>query len=270
MGPPKVKTLALRRRHRAAAPILVLLTLALIGVLYAAVSGATTAQAANEDGKHSQELIKQGAQLFAEGCSSCHGLGAQGGVEAPSLIGVGAAAVDFQVSTGRMPLATPEAQAPQKPIQYSDEEIAALAAFVASRGPGPAIPSPDEVAYQDADLQLGGQLFRTNCSQCHNFNGAGGALSNGAYAPDLRNATPTQIYEAMLTGPENMPVFSNSTLTPQDKQAIIKYIQSFDTQPSYGGWSLGALGPVSEGLFIWIVGIGGLIGVAVWIGAKVR
>lgn len=260
----------MRRRHRAAAPLLVLLTLALIGALYAAVSGATTAQAANDSSQQTQEMIKKGAQLFAEGCSSCHGLGAQGGPEAPSLIGVGSAAVDFQVSTGRMPLATQEAQAPQKPVQYSDEEIAQLAAFVASRGPGPAIPGPGDVAYEGADLQRGGELFRTNCSQCHNFAGAGGALSDGAYAPDLREATPRQIYEAMLTGPENMPVFSDTTLTPEDKRAIIKYIQNFDEQPSYGGWDIGSLGPVTEGLFIWVVGIGALVGVAVWIGAKVR
>ena len=264
-----MKTLAMRRRHRAAAPILVLLVLGLIGVLYAAIGSATQAQAAGEQAGNS-ELIQQGQQLFAEGCASCHGLGAQGGPEAPTLLGAGAAAIDFQLSTGRMPLATPGAQAQQKEVQYTDQEIAAIAAYVASLAPGPQIPSADDLNYANADLSRGGELFRTNCSQCHNFTGAGGALSDGTYAPDLRDATPQQIYEAMLTGPENMPVFSDSTLTPQDKQAIIKYIQNFDTEPSYGGWAIGSLGPVTEGLFIWIVGIGAMIGVAVWIGAKVR
>lgn len=259
----------MRRRHRAAAPILVLLVLGLIGVLYAAAGSATQAQAAGEQAGNA-ELIKQGQQLFAEGCSSCHGLGAQGGPEAPTLIGAGAAAVDFQLSTGRMPLATPEAQAPMKAPEYTDQEIAAIAAFIASLAPGPAIPSAEDLDYSSADLALGGELFRTNCSQCHNFTGAGGALSDGTYAPDLRDATPQQIYEAMLTGPENMPVFSDATLTPEDKQAIIKYIQNFDTQASYGGWDIGSLGPVTEGLFIWIVGIGAMIGIAVWIGARVR
>ena len=112
--------------------------------------------------------------------------------------------------------------------------------------------------------------MRTNCSQCHNFTGEGGALSNGAYAPNLMNATPRQIYEAMLTGPENMPVFSNETLTPENKRAIIKYIQHMDEQPDYGGWGIGSLGPVTEGLFIWVIGIGLMIGAAVWIGARVR
>lgn len=260
----------MRRRHRAAAPILVLLTLALIGVLYAAVGASATAQASNVGAEANAELIKQGEQLFIEGCSSCHGIGGQGGPEAPPLIGVGAAAADFQLSTGRMPLAAPNAQAPTKPVQYSDEEILAISAFVASLGPGPHIPGPAELNYENADLAMGGELFRTNCSQCHNFTGAGGALSNGAYAPDLRDATPRQIYEAMLTGPENMPVFGNDTLTPEDKQAIIKYIQQMDNQADYGGWAIGSLGPVTEGLFIWVVGIGLMVGVAVWIGARVR
>jgi len=249
----------------------VLLTIALIGVLYAAIGNAATASAdGTANTTANSEQIEAGAQLFAEGCSSCHGLGAQGGPEAPTLIGVGAAAVDFQVSTGRMPLATPQAQAPVKPVIYSDEEIAQLAAFVGSLSPGPAIPSDEDIAYQDADLAEGGVLFRTNCSQCHNFAGSGGALSNGAYAPNLRDATPRQIYEAMITGPESMPVFSDATLTPEDKRSIIKYIQNFDQEPTYGGWGIGALGPVTEGLFIWVIGIGGMIAAAVWIGAKVR
>ncbi len=266
-----MKTLATRRRHRAAAPILVLLTLALIGVLYAAVGSATTAQAKNDGTSANAELIKKGGQLFAEGCSSCHGLGAQGGPEAPTLIGVGSAAVDFQVSTGRMPLAAANAQAPQKPVIYTDEQIAALAAFVASLAPGPALPANEEInKYVDADLAQGGELFRTNCSQCHNFTGAGGALSNGAFAPDLRNATPREIYGAMLTGPANMPGFSDATLTPENKLEIIRYIQQMDSQPDYGGWDTGSLGPVTEGLFTWIIGIGLMIGAAVWIGARVR
>lgn len=260
----------MRRRHRAAAPLLVLLTLALIGVLYAAVGSATSAKASGEATTANAELIKQGQQLFAEGCSSCHGLGAQGGPEAPTLVGVGSAAVDFQISTGRMPLAAPNAQAPQKKVIYNDVETAAIAAYIASLAPGPQIPTNEEINYEDADLAEGGELFRTNCSQCHNFTGAGGALSNGAYAPDLRSATPRQIYEAMLTGPENMPVFSNKTLTPENKQAIIKYIQNMDEQASYGGWAIGSLGPVTEGAFIWIIGIGLLVGAAVWIGARVR
>lgn len=250
--------------------ILVLLSLALIGVLYAAVGSATSANAA--DGPQASEAeITAGKQLFIEGCSSCHGISAQGGPAAPTLMGVGSAAVDFQVSTGRMPLAAPEAQAPQKGVIYSPQEIAQLAAYIGSLSPGPSIPSADEVnGYLDADLQRGGELFRTNCSQCHNFGGFGGALSDGGYGPNIQDATPTQIYEAMLTGPENMPVFSDGTMTPDDKLAIIQFIQHTQQEPSYGGYNLGGLGPVTEGLFAWTVLIGSLIGAAVWIGMKVR
>ena len=224
-------------------------------------------------------MVAEGRQLFVEGCSSCHGLNAEGidgatvnngGNGGPSLIGVGAAAVDFQVSTGRMPLAGPEAQAPAKTPIYTPEETAALAAYVASLAPGPAIPSEEQLDYEGADVAEGGELFRTNCTQCHNFAGRGGALSDGAYAPSLMNATPQQMYEAMITGPQQMPVFSDGTLTPEDKQAIIKYIEEVKTAPNPGGHDLGSLGPVTEGVFLWTAGLGLVIAVAVWIGAKVR
>ena len=189
------------------------------------MGSATSAQAAGYQ-KALDAQIAAGQKLFVEGCSSCHGLAAQGGPAAPTLIGVGSAAVDFQISTGRMPLAAPQAQAPSKQVIYSDEETAAIAAYIGSLAPGPQIPTAEQLNYEGANLAEGGELFRTNCSQCHNFAGAGGALSNGAYGPNLRDATPKQIYEAMLTGPENMPVFSNDTLTTENKQAIIKYIQN--------------------------------------------
>ncbi len=248
---------------------MLLIVLAMLGVVYAAVGQATTADAAT-DTAATQAQVTAGHKLFQEGCSSCHGLGAQGTQNAPTLIGVGSAAADFQLSTGRMPLAVPGVQAPEKKIQYNDTQIAALAAFVASLSPGPQIPTAKDLDYAGADLALGGQIFRTNCTQCHNFAGAGGALSQGAYAPNLMSASPQEIYEAMLTGPENMPVFSDQTLTPSDKQAVIKFIENIRTEPNPGGWSLGSVGPVSEGLFVWIGGLLALIAAAVWIGAKVR
>lgn len=265
-----MKTLTARRRHPASAIVVVLLALTLIGVSYAAIGSATTAQAASDSDKAAAAELLAGRELFIEGCSSCHGLGAQGGPAAPSLIGVGSAAVDFQVSTSRMPLAAPQAQAPQKPQIYTDEEIQAMAAWVGSLSPGPAIPSLKDLDTSDADLTLGGELFRTNCSQCHNFAGVGGALSDGTYGPNLRDATPKQIYEAMITGPESMPMFSNGTLTTSDKQAIIKFVRHTAEEPSYGGWNLGLLGPVSEGAFVWVALLGALIAAAVWIGMKVR
>ena len=277
MGMP-VSTATHMRRSRWAAIIAIVVALAAVGITYALI-GSTSRAAAAATEEPTSAMVAEGRQLFVEGCSSCHGLNAEGvdgatvnngGNGGPSLIGVGAAAVDFQVSTGRMPLAGPEAQAPAKTPIYTPEETAALAAYIASLAPGPAIPSEEQLDYEGADLAEGGELFRTNCSQCHNFAGRGGALSDGAYAPSLMNATPLQMYEAMITGPQQMPVFSDGTLTPEDKQAIIKYIEEVKTAPNPGGHDLGSLGPVTEGVFLWTAGLGLVIAVAVWIGAKVR
>ncbi|TAK71048.1 MAG: c-type cytochrome [Actinomycetota bacterium] len=257
-----------RRRHPVVAAALLLGALLATGGLYAAVSSAGTADAAATVG--SATAVESGKQLFLEGCSSCHGLAAQGTSSGPSLIGVGAAAVHFQMSTGRMPLATSGVQAPVKPRQYTEEEISQIAAYIASLAPGPARPTFDDLDFAKADLALGGELFRLNCSQCHQAMGQGGPLPNGAYAPSLMNATPEQIYEAMLTGPENMPVFGDGTLTPDDKRDIIAYIEALKTAPDVGGMGLGRLGPVNEGLFIWVAGLAALIAAAVWIGVKSR
>jgi ubiquinol-cytochrome c reductase cytochrome c subunit len=254
------------RRHKATGIVVLLGALLATGVGYTAVTSSAEAAAPAA----SQTQVDQGRQLFLEGCATCHGLAAQGSSSGPGLIGVGAAAVDFQVGTGRMPLASNAQQAPRKTPSYTDEQVAALAAYVASLGAGPAIPSAEDLNTSDATLAEGGLLFRTNCAQCHNFAGKGGALSDGKYAPSLMVATPKNMYEAMITGPQNMPNFSSTTLPTAQKQAIIKYIQSLQTAESPGGMALGSLGPVTEGVFIWTAGIGALLLAAVWIGAKVR
>jgi ubiquinol-cytochrome c reductase cytochrome c subunit len=264
----------MRRRGRLARALVVGAALITVGLTYAVLvpNGAEGA-----DGPQSQQ-IEEGKRLFAVGCSSCHGLQAEGGsdgegrVAGPTLIGVGAAAVDFQVSTGRMPAVQTGAQVPQKPRVYTDEEIAALAAYIASLAPGPAVPaeeSYDVSKVTQEELVRGGQLFRTNCTACHNFAGRGGALPHGRYAPTLMGTTPRNMYQAMLTGPQQMPVFSDAVLLPDDKRAVIAYIVSLQEQTDPGGFGLGRLGPVSEGLWGWLLGIGALIVVAVWIGAKV-
>lgn len=263
-----MKSIASQRRRPVAALVLVALTLTLIGALYAAVAQATNAQAAKAQSQ--AEVIAKGEKLFIQSCSSCHGIGGVGTDEAPSLVGAGEAAADFQLSTGRMPLAAEAAQAIEKTPEFSDEEIASLSKYVGSLGAGPSNPTATQLEYEDADLALGGELFRTNCSQCHNFAAEGGALSNGKYAPNLRDSSPLQIWQAMITGPENMPVFSNATMSDTDKQAIIKFVKHTSEEPNYGGWSTGSLGPVTEGLFVFLGIIGILIGFAVWIGAKVR
>jgi len=151
---------------------------------------------------------------------------------------------------------------------YEPEEIAQLAAYVASLGPGPAIPSAEATDPTKGDPARGADLFRTNCAMCHNFAANGGALTRGKYAPSLDESTPTQIYEAMVTGPQSMPVFSDTNIDPKSKQDIIAWVRTIKTQPSPGGLGLGGIGPVSEGLAAWVIGLAALIGCAVWLGAK--
>jgi ubiquinol-cytochrome c reductase cytochrome c subunit len=259
---------SMRRRHRLAPLVVLLAALGATGGAYAALAPSPQAEAAPGT---STQVTDEGKTLFLRNCTSCHGLNAEGGSDGPSLIGVGAASVDFQVGTGRMPAARSEvAQVPAKRVQFTQKEIAALAAYIASLAPGPAIPANGQVDYSKADAAAGGAIYRTNCAMCHNFAGSGGALTGGKYAPSLKGTTPKHMYEAMLTGPQSMPVFSDDTLTPKDKLAVIAFLKSIEKEPNPGGASLGRIGPVSEGAAGWIVGMGLLIGSAVWLGAKAR
>jgi ubiquinol-cytochrome c reductase cytochrome c subunit len=261
--------LSAKRRSRFAAPVVLLLGLLITGGAYAALAPAN-ANTKTDDAT----TIAKGRALFLVGCASCHGKNAEGILTVrgknygPALAGVGAAAVDFQVGTGRMPMAQPGVQALQKPPAYNADEIEALAAYVASLGTGPSIPSADQYSGKVSNQELveGGEFFRTNCTACHNFAAAGGALPGGKFAPSLVGVSAKHIYEAMLTGPQQMPVFSNGVLTPQDKKEIISYLKSSETEPNYGGFALGSIGPVSEGMFAWL-GVGVLVGFAVWIAA---
>lgn len=253
------------RRRRLSSYGVVIVLLSAIGGLYSLL--APSGQAAPGSAVSSQRQIDQGRQLYLVSCASCHGLQAQGGSQAPALIGVGAAAIDFQVGTGRMPAATHEdAEEPRKAPRFNQTQIDALAAYIQSLAPGP--PIPTNLHWQAADAALGGDLFRTNCASCHNAIGSGGELAFGAYAPALDEATAKQIYEAMITGPENMPVFGDGVLTPQQKLSIIKYLLTTRRQADPGGNGLGRIGPIPEGLVGWVFGIGILVGVAVWIGAR--
>jgi quinol---cytochrome-c reductase cytochrome c subunit len=264
-----VSWITARRRHPAAGLAVVLLGLVLTGAIYAAFTNRGASAAGNPPGASAQQ-IALGKQIFDVTCASCHGLGAQGTPRGPSLIGVGAAAVYFQVSTGRMPAKDAGAQVPQKPRTLNEPATLAVAQYIQSLGGGPQIPSAAQVDPAGADVGLGQQLFDTNCAACHNFAGAGGALTYGKYAPALTKSTPKQIYTAMLTGPQSMPVFSDSTLTPDQKRAIIRYITQTRAEPNPGGFSLGRVGPVTEGIVGWLAGIGFLIFAAMWITSKQR
>jgi ubiquinol-cytochrome c reductase cytochrome c subunit len=257
-----------RRRHPAAGYAVVLLGLLVIAAIYSAVTGGGGAASAASPVGGPQAQIDAGRALFGQNCSSCHGLEAQGTVNGPSLIGVGAAAVDFQVSTGRMPAKAPDAEEPRKPVVLTTPQIHALAAYIQSLAGGPPIPSADQVSTSGADIALGQSLFTANCAQCHNFVGAGGALTYGKYAPALDPSTPTQIYEAMQTGPEAMPVFNDTTITPSQKRDIIAYITETRAQPNPGGFSLGRVGPVTEGLVAFLGLLFFMVLAALWITAK--
>ncbi len=239
----------------------VLLAIGYVAVL--GVLGDNRAQGGNVPGAE----IDQGRRLYETSCITCHGDNLQGVTgRGPALIGVGQAAVYFQVSTGRMPASANGAQPKRKPPVFSDAEIDALAAYVQANGGGPVIPQGDLAVR--SDIAHGGDLFRLNCASCHNFTGEGGALSNGSYAPALDPSTDRQIYGAMLTGPQNMPTFSDAQLSPEEKGAIIAYIQSYKSTVDPGGYPAGGYGPVPEGLLAFLIGMGAIVASVLWLGSR--
>ena len=272
-----MNALAARRRHPAAIALLLMVALLVTGGLYAALAPKPAAAAAAEV---TADQVAEGQALFRANCASCHGLNAEGnapdpgqeeeGAYGPTLVGAGAASVHFQMETGRMPMAAPRPQAPRvDQVEFSDEQIEAIAAYVASLGPGPARPDEEWLDWEgQGDAGRGGTIYRSNCAMCHNSSGTGGALTRGKYAPSLANVEPVHMYEAMLTGPQNMPVFNDANISPEDKRNVIAYLKQMNAVGSPGGMGLGSLGPATEGLFIWVFGLGIMIGVAVWVGQK--
>jgi ubiquinol-cytochrome c reductase cytochrome c subunit len=258
-----VNALAARRRHPAAIALLILLGLVVTGLAYSAFAPRPASAATA-----SADQVEQGKKLFLANCATCHGLQAQGTKAGPSLAGVGAAAVDFQVGTGRMPMAAPNVQAPRAVVRFNQDEISAMAAYVASLAPGPAVPDAQYSSGEGGDVAKGAELFRVNCAMCHNFAGSGGALTRGKYAPNLRNVEGKHIYEAMVTGPQSMPVFNDQNISPESKNDIVAYLHAVDKEENVGGMNLGNLGPVSEGLFAWVFGLGIMVAFAVWLGKK--
>ncbi|TDC36237.1 c-type cytochrome [Micromonospora sp. 15K316] len=254
-----------RGRRRLGAAVRLLAALTLAGGAYTVFAPGAQAQ----DTPPLSSAAAEGKALFDVSCVTCHGRNAQG-VEGrgPSLIGVGAASVEFQVSSGRMPLARQEAQAHRKPPLFTDEQTRQLAQYIQELGGGPELPEGTDL-HSDGDIAAGGELFRINCSQCHAFGAGGGALSSGKFAPSLRPASDRQIYAAMLSGPQNMPVFGDNQLRPDQKADIIAYIQEtlkHDQDP--GGFNLGRYGPSTEGLAIFLVGIVALVFASLWIAGK--
>jgi ubiquinol-cytochrome c reductase cytochrome c subunit len=261
-----------RRLHRRlSGGLLLLIALTIAGGLAAVLTPTPQIAVADEN---TSALLRTGKQLFDTSCVSCHGANLQGVPDhGPSLIGVGDAAVYFQVSTGRMPAMRGEAQAMRKDPIFDEGQVDAIGAYVEANGGGPTtVRNPDGSlamhSLRGQDLGRGGDLFRLNCASCHNFTGKGGALSSGKFAPDLGEANEQQILTAMMTGPQNMPKFSDRQLSFDAKKDIIGYVRTAAEERSPGGYGLGGFGPAPEGMAAWIIMMVGAIALALWIGAR--
>ena len=260
--------------------VVVLATLVLAA---AAATGAALA-ASNAGGGSRQRLVTQGEHLYGQYCLACHGANGSGvsrsstvgaaplreqatqKVVAPSLRGVGPLAADFYLTTGYMPLQRVGAQPRRTRPLLGEDQIRALTAYVASLGKGPPIPNPKPAR---GDISHGQQLFTEHCSGCHQILGAGG-LVTGAIPPPLADATPTQIAEAVRIGPYVMPRFSEKALSDREVDSIIRYVEYAKAPSDRGGWALGHLGPIPEGLVTWFLAAAVLVGVCVVIGARLR
>lgn len=199
----------------------------------------------------------RGLELFVAGCSTCHGVMGQGTDQGPPLIGVGAAAVDFMLSTGRMPLANPNEQPVRNPPKYSGDEIRAIVAYVSSLGPGgPEIPM---VVPSQGELVQGHEIYSANCLACHGAAAQGASVGGGSVAPSLHLATPTQLAEAPRIGPGVMPLFREDFITDAEMNSLVRYILWLRSPPDRGGLGLGHVGPVLEGLVGWLIGLGLLV-----------
>jgi len=248
-------------RRRLGAGAILIGALASMGASYAAFasSGAPDSAASSAD-------VAAGRQLYQLSCITCHGVNLQGVRDrAPSLLGVGGASVYFQVSTGRMPATGQGPEQRRKTAKFTEEQVNQLAAYIESVGGGPLLPTG---RLRDANIAQGGELFRLNCASCHGTTFKGGALSAGKNAPSLNLSTDEQIYAAMLSGPESMPIFSDNQLTPEAKRRIISYIQTLKASKDPGGNGIDRIGPVSEALVFWIGGVGAVMAAILWIGAK--
>lgn len=256
------------RRRRIASQFLIAIPVAaaaVVGVLSVGGAASTrgTAEASStlaSAGASTQRAL--GARLFAEQCSSCHGLDGLGVEDrGPSLEHEGEAAADFVLRTGRMPLAAPNLQARSGPVRYSEEQIVALVEHVGSLGDGPAIPDVDVTG---ADIGNGGNLYRLNCAACHVASGAGASIGSSRRAPNLTEATPVEVGEAIIVGPGSMPVFSS--LTDTDIADIASYVEDLDDQDTTAARKFGGAGPAAEGLAVWLLALVPLLALTRWIG----
>jgi ubiquinol-cytochrome c reductase cytochrome c subunit len=230
----------------------------------------------NEQGLSQQQL---GQQLYAGNCASCHGIAGRGVADAdklrgagdikgegPPLAGVGAEAADLYLSTGFMPLQNPHQQPWRRKVEFTPKEIAAITKYVASLAPGPPIPHPDP---SKGNVSTGFHLFTDHCAGCHQAVAEGGYVPN-VRVPKIKADTPTQIAEAVRVGPDLMPQFSRQHLSDRQLNSIIAYIQAVKKPDDAGGWGIGHIGPVPEGIVTWFIAAVALIAMCVVIGERLR
>ncbi len=231
------------------------LAVAAVGVvLFAGPAGAGSAAARAV----SPPDVALGRVLFVRSCSSCHGFRARGvhGV-APSLVGVGALAADFELSTGRMPLPSPNVEPVRGTPAFDPREQRALVSYIASLGG----PPPPPVHTAGSSISAGRTAFQQSCAGCHTIAGAGGVIP-GASVPSLQQATPAQIAEAVRLGPYLMPRFGSNEISAKKLDAIAAYVVSTRNPDDAGGWGIGHLGPVPEGMVAWLIGLAALLIIA--------
>jgi len=218
---------------------------------------------------------RRGAALYAANCASCHGLNGHGvptptpganGIEGqgPPLRNVGARAADFYLRTGYMPLANAHDQPSRRHVVLTEAEIRALVGYVASLGHGPPIPTP-----HPGSVPAGQRLFTDHCAGCHQAVAQGGYVT-GARVPPLTDATDRQIAEAVRIGPYLMPRFSTKQITPAQLNDIVAYVDYTKHPDDRGGWSLGRIGPVPEGLVTWFLAAAALVVVCMLIGRRLH
>ena len=211
--------------------------------------------------------VRLGYHLFGQHCASCHGVGVQGRQRlAPSLQGVGALSADFYLRTGYMPLEHVGMQPHRKRVFFSESQLQGLIAYVASLGPGPKIPKPQP---ERGSLSEGLHLFTDHCAGCHQVVAEGGYVT-GAVPPPLNEATATQIAEAIRIGPYVMPRFSTKALSPGEVNSIVRYVVWARHPDDRGGWGIGHIGPIPEGLVTWFFGMTVLVAACVVVARRLR
>lgn len=271
-----------RRRRLLAGPVAVLAIGLVSFGFFAGSSG--TSSATQPIVTQQKSVLEEGQYLFDEHCSSCHGAAGVGSTRAPSLIHAGAAAADFYLITGRMPLNAAGQQAMQHTPLFTTNEIEALVSYVAdlprihSTFPGPAIPSILPLCSASTTaaaanpncvtLSYGQQTYALNCAQCHQIGGAGGILANGMIVPSLKSAPPLVVAEAMRVGPQPMPRFGTGQLDEKQLSAVVHYVQYLHSPENRGGLPISGFGPVAEGFVGILLGFGLLLFVARMIGTR--